>query len=115
MLTHLSLCSTERVNLLRYEGLAKVGGTLICVFGAIFMVLFRGPALIGYADIDIVAHSEVFARGQPEPYGWLVGGLMDLGLDQFRLGVLCLIGNCMCMATFLAIQVHYLCAPVSFT
>ncbi|XP_028782942.1 WAT1-related protein At4g19185-like [Neltuma alba] len=98
------MMGTERVNLLRYEGLAKVGGTLICVCGAIFMVLFRGPALIGYADSDILEHSEITARGQPEPYGWLIGGLMDLGLDHFHLGVLCLIGNCMCMATFLAIQ-----------
>ena len=39
------MCSTERVNLLKTEGQAKVGGTLICVSSAIFMALFRGPAL----------------------------------------------------------------------
>ncbi|RZC30118.1 Conserved oligomeric Golgi complex subunit 6 isoform B [Glycine soja] len=32
------MMGTERVNLLRYDGLAKVGGTIICVSGAIFMV-----------------------------------------------------------------------------
>lgn len=69
------------------------------------MILYRGPALVGYTELDIIAHSEISAKGQPEPYGWLIGGLMDLGLDHFHLGVLCLIGNCMCMATFLAIQV----------
>ena len=94
------------MNLLRHEGLAKVGGTLICVSGAILMVLYRGPALIGYTEMDFVAQSEISAKGQPEPSGWLVGGLMDLGLDHFHLGVLCFIGNCLCMAAFLAIQVH---------
>jgi hypothetical protein len=93
------------VNLLRYEGLAKVLGTLICVSGAILMVLFRGPIVIGYSEIDHVARNEISARGQPEPSGWFVGGLLDLGFDHFHLGVLCLIGNCMCMAAFLAIQV----------
>ncbi|XP_061341715.1 WAT1-related protein At4g19185-like isoform X3 [Gastrolobium bilobum] len=98
------MMGTERVNVLRYEGLAKVGGTLICVCGAILMVLYRGPALIGHAEIVHVAQSEISARGQPEPSGWLISGLQDLGLDHFQLGVMCLIGNCMCMAAFLAIQ-----------
>ncbi|XP_057417627.1 WAT1-related protein At4g19185-like isoform X2 [Lotus japonicus] len=98
------MMGTERVNMLRYEGLAKVGGIFTCVLGAIFMVLYRGPALIGYTEIDLESHSEVSARGQPEPSGWLISGLMGLGLDHFHIGVLCFIGNCMCMATFLAIQ-----------
>ncbi|XP_004291265.1 PREDICTED: auxin-induced protein 5NG4-like [Fragaria vesca subsp. vesca] len=80
------LMGTERVNLLRVEGQAKVSGTLVCVSGAIFMVLFRGPALIG------------------KPVGWLMSSFLDFGFDNFHLGVLCLIGNCMCMAVFLAIQ-----------
>jgi len=98
-------CSTERVNLARYDGLAKVGGTIICVSGAVLMVLYRGPALIGYAEIDHVIQNEISAKGQPEPSGWLIGSLLDFGLDHFHLGVLCLIGNCICMAAFLAIQV----------
>jgi len=98
-------CSTERVNLVTYDGLAKVGGTIICVSGAVVMVLYRGPALIGYADINLATQNEISARGQPEPSGWLIGSLQDFGLDHFHLGVLCLIGNCICMAAFLAIQV----------
>ncbi|KAJ1380938.1 EamA domain [Sesbania bispinosa] len=98
------MMGTERVNLLRYDGLAKVGGTIICVSGAILMVLYRGPVLIGREEIDRVVQNEISARGQPEPSGWLMGGLHDLGLDHFHIGVLCLIGNCMCMAAFLAIQ-----------
>ncbi|KAH1224201.1 WAT1-related protein [Glycine max] len=100
--------NTERVNLLRYDGLAKVGGTIICVSGAIFMVLYRGPALIGYAELGHVTQNEISARGQPEPSGWLIGGLQNLGFDNFHLGVLCLIGNCICMAAFLAIQASVL-------
>lgn len=91
--------------MLRYEGIAKIGGTLICVFGAVLMVLYRGPALIGYSDLDHVALTEISARGQPEPAGWLMDGLQDFGLDRFHIGVLCLIANCMCMAAFLALQV----------
>ena len=102
------------MNLLRTEGQAKVGGTLVCVSGAIIMVLFRGPALIGYAEPDFAAQNEISARGQPEPAGWLMSSFLEFGLDHFHLGVLCLLGNCMCMAAFLAIQVQeyiyiYLC------
>ncbi|KAK2373358.1 hypothetical protein P8452_46469 [Trifolium repens] len=98
------MMGTEKVNLRRFEGLAKVLGTLICVSGAILMVLYRGPVLIGYAEIDHVARNEISVRGQPEPSGWFIGALQDLGFGHFHLGVLCLIGNCMCMAAFLAIQ-----------
>lgn len=98
-------CSTERVNLLRIEGQAKVGGTVICVSGAILMVLFRGPALIGNPEAEFTAQNEISARGQPEPAGWLMSSFLEYGIDHFHLGVLCLIGNCMCMAAFLAIQV----------
>ncbi|CBI29186.3 unnamed protein product, partial [Vitis vinifera] len=75
-----TIMGTETVNLLRTEGQVKVGGTLVCVSGAILMVLFRGPVLIGYSDF------------------------MEYGLGQWHLGVLCLIGNCLCMAAYLAIQ-----------
>ncbi|KAI8530805.1 hypothetical protein RHMOL_Rhmol11G0088100 [Rhododendron molle] len=95
---------TETVNLLRTEGQAKIGGTLVCVFGAILMVLFRGPALIGYKETDFAANNEISAKGQPEPAGWLMSGFIEFGIDQWHLGVLCLIGNCMCMAAYLAIQ-----------
>ncbi|KAL6212687.1 hypothetical protein ACLB2K_017905 [Fragaria x ananassa] len=98
------LMGTERVNLLRVEGQAKVSGTLVCVSGAIFMVLFRGPALIGSTEPDFVSQSEISVKGQPEPVGWLMSSFLDFGFDNFHLGVLCLIGNCMCMAVFLAIQ-----------
>ncbi|XP_030472103.1 WAT1-related protein At4g19185-like [Syzygium oleosum] len=98
------MMGTETVNLLRIEGQAKVGGTLLCVCGAVLMVVFRGPALIGYKEADFAAHSEIMARGQPEPAGWFLSSFLEFGIEDWHLGILCLIGNCMCMAAFLAIQ-----------
>ncbi|WJX56021.1 hypothetical protein P8452_41720 [Trifolium repens] len=82
------IMGVERVNLQSFEGLAKVGGTIVCVSGAILMVLYRGPSLIGYTELIIIPQSEI----------------KDIGIDNFQLGVVFLIGNCMCMAAFLAIQ-----------
>ncbi|KAL6008645.1 hypothetical protein ACLOJK_034159 [Asimina triloba] len=98
------MMGTEKVNLSRNEGWAKVVGTLICVFGAILMVVYRGPAIIGSAHVDLTAQIEISARPPPEPAGWLTAGLMEFGLERFHIGVLCLIGNCLCMATYLALQ-----------
>ncbi|XP_028094812.1 WAT1-related protein At4g19185-like isoform X4 [Camellia sinensis] len=100
----LGLTGTETVNLLRTEGQAKVGGTLVCVFGALLMVLFRGPSLIGYTESEFAANSEIIIKGQPEPAVWLMSSFLKFGLDQWHLGVLCLIGNCVCMAAYIAIQ-----------
>lgn len=98
------LMGTETVNLLRYEGQLKVGGTIICVSGAILMVLFKGPALFGFIEMDFPSESEIIATAQPEPAGWLVYGLIKIGLETWHVGMLCLIGNCFCMAAFLALQ-----------
>ncbi|KAK8516472.1 hypothetical protein V6N13_097754 [Hibiscus sabdariffa] len=67
------------------------------------MILFHGPALIGQEDADF-AHYDISARGQPEPSGWLVSSFLEFGLEYWHIGVPCLIGNCMCMAAFPAIQ-----------
>jgi hypothetical protein len=88
-----------------FEGLAKVGGTLICVLGAVLMVLYRGPSLIGYSELVTIPQNEISDSGQLKPSGWLISGLKDLGFDNFELGVVFLIGNCMCMAAFLTILV----------
>nr|GFC98652.1 WAT1-related protein At4g19185-like isoform X2 [Tanacetum cinerariifolium] len=65
---------------------------------------FRGPVVFGYLENDLSLHNEISATGQPEPAGWLLSIFIGLGFDNWHLGVLCLIGNCMCMAAFLAIQ-----------
>ncbi|MQM05076.1 hypothetical protein Taro_037880, partial [Colocasia esculenta] len=97
-------CSTESVNLLRIEGQAKVGGAAICVSGAMLMLLFRGPAVIGDSYLDFAAQSEISAKPQPEPSGWFTSVLLTFGLELWHIGVLCLIGNCFCMATYIALQ-----------
>ncbi|XP_022881364.1 WAT1-related protein At4g19185-like isoform X5 [Olea europaea var. sylvestris] len=95
---------TETVNLRRTEGQAKLGGTIVCICGAILMAMFRGPAAFGYKESEFAAQIEISAKGQPEPVGWLLSSFLELGIDNWNLGVLCLIGNCMCMAAYLAIQ-----------
>ncbi|KAL1552673.1 WAT1-related protein-like protein [Salvia divinorum] len=98
------MMGTETLNLQKTEGQAKLGGTLVCVSGAVLMAMFRGPAVFGYKELDFAARSEISVKGQPEPAGWIMSTFIDLGFDNWHLGVLCLIGNCMCMATYLAIQ-----------
>ncbi|KAE8657204.1 WAT1-related protein [Hibiscus syriacus] len=98
------MMGTERVNLLKTEGQTKVGGTLICVSGAILMAVFRGPALVGQPTADFAVQNGISIRGQLEPAGWLLSSFLEFGLDHWHIGVLCLIGNCICMAAFLAIQ-----------
>ncbi|KAL8499561.1 hypothetical protein ACS0TY_022488 [Phlomoides rotata] len=97
------IIGTETVNLRRAEGQTKVGGTLVCVSGAILMAVFRGPAVFGFGESD-AGVVEISAKGQPVPAVWLMSNFLGLGIDSWHLGVLCLIGNCMCMAAYLAIQ-----------
>ncbi|VFR02130.1 unnamed protein product [Cuscuta campestris] len=98
------LMGTETLKLLTREGQAKIGGTIVCVSGAIVMTLFRGPAILGFIESEFTAQSEISARGQPEPSGWLMSSFLEFGFDYWHLGMLCLIGNCICMAAYLAFQ-----------
>nr|ADE77897.1 unknown [Picea sitchensis] len=99
-----AIMGTESVNLNAIDGKVKVGGTLLCIFGAVFMAIFRGPAILGQAYMDFLAQGETTAKPQPEPVGWLATGLMEMGLETWHVGIICLIGNCMCMAAYLALQ-----------
>lgn len=98
------MMGTETVNLRKNEGQAKLGGTIVCVSGAILMAVFRGTTLLGFRENQFAAESDMSAKGQPEPPGWLMSNILELGIDNWHLGVICLIGNCMCMATYIAIQ-----------
>lgn len=99
------MCRTETVNLRKVEGQVKLGGTLVCVSGAILMAIFRGPAVFGPEEL-LTANAEPNAEVQSQPALWLVSNFLGLGIETWHLGVLCLIGNCICMAAFLAIQVN---------
>lgn len=102
-------CRTERLNLFKLEGQAKVGGTLVCVAGAVLMVLFRGPALFGETEVEFLGHGEI-RHPEASGSGHLVSSFLS-GIGRWNLGVLCLIGNCTCMAAFLAIQACVLLLP----
>ncbi|XP_015170089.1 WAT1-related protein At4g19185-like isoform X2 [Solanum tuberosum] len=98
------LMGMETAKLLTVEGQTKVGGTIVCVSGAILMAVFRGPVVFGDGTVDFTAQIEISAKVQPEPTGWLLSSFLELGFDNWHLGVLCLIGNCMCMAAYFAFQ-----------
>lgn len=87
------------------EGRMKVVGTVICVSGAILMAFYRGPAIIGSSIYSLSNYTAVGMKSQPEPAGWLASGLLGFGLEKWHVGVLCLIGNCVCMATYFVLQV----------
>ncbi|CAA3031889.1 WAT1-related At4g19185-like [Olea europaea subsp. europaea] len=68
------------------------------------MAMFPGPAVFGNKELEFAGQSEISAKGQPEPVGWLLSSFLELGIDNWHLGVLCLFGNFMCMAACLSIQ-----------
>lgn len=90
-----SMFSTETLNLRKTEGQAKLGGIVVCVSGAILMAIFRGPAVFGSKGLD-AAPGEISANSH----------FLGLVIGSWHLGVLCLIGNCMCMAIYFAFQVR---------
>ncbi|KAI3888605.1 hypothetical protein MKX03_031374, partial [Papaver bracteatum] len=85
-----SLRCTQKVNLLNIEGQLKVGGTIICVSGAILMVLFK------------------------ELSGWFISCLLTTSLTKFHIGMLCLIGNFFCLSFQAPLLLKYL-ASLSVT
>ncbi|KAL7111935.1 hypothetical protein ACP275_05G120600 [Erythranthe tilingii] len=93
------IMGTEKLDLRKTEGQTKLGGTLVCISGAILMATFRGPTVFGNKESEISSSQSerTFEQGLPSTF-------LDLGIDNWHLGVLCLIGNCMCMAAYLAYQ-----------
>jgi hypothetical protein len=87
------------------DGKAKVGGVIICITGASVMALYRGPALIGVGISGGLQGLAIAGKPAPEPVGWLSNALVDMGIDLWHVGVLCLIGNSLCMAMYILYQV----------
>lgn len=85
--------------------MAKIGGTTTCIIGAIVMSVYKGPFIWGDGFIDMHMQGAVNAEASPEPVGWLAEGLLAVGLDTWHIGAICLIGNCLCMAVYIAFQV----------
>eukprot|EP00249_Psilotum_nudum_P017046 c26126_g1_i1 orf=2-1321(+) len=102
------LMGTEVINWNGRDGKAKVLGTLVCVFGAIVMTLYKGPLVLGDSFYDMQMQGAMSGKPSPKPIGWLAEGLLELGLEMWHIGMLCLIGNCLSMALYIVFQVPLL-------
>ncbi|KAI3894182.1 hypothetical protein MKX03_003739 [Papaver bracteatum] len=108
------LCSTQKVNLLNIEGQLKVGGTIICVSGAILMVLFKGQLYSETMSLYCCTGNDFIVGAQPELSGWFISGLLTTSLTKFHIGMLCLIGNFFCLSLQAPLLLKYL-ASLSVT
>eukprot|EP00897_Mesotaenium_endlicherianum_P010846 jgi/Mesen1/9790/ME000007S09847 len=124
------LTGMEVLHWRKADGAAKVAGVAVCTAGALLLVCFRGPALVGsgaallepppaasqVAALQRAAGLDAHSGG--EDGGWLSTALSAGGLEDWHVGVVCLLGNCTCMAVYLTLQAPLLArypAPVSVT
>lgn len=78
----------------------------MCVAGALFMALYKGPALLGDGLSDMnLQGMDIAGNSASMPVRWITGILIDSGIDLWRFGVLCLIGNTLSMAIYIVYQV----------
>ncbi|KAJ3672566.1 hypothetical protein LUZ60_007287 [Juncus effusus] len=96
------LLGVETVNLYKKSGLAKISGTLICILGALFMVFYKGPSLIGPTDSNLNSMLGSLITGPTNLN--LSSTNLSWSLTPWHLGVLCLIGNCLLMGAYFVIQ-----------
>ncbi|CAK9201173.1 unnamed protein product [Sphagnum jensenii] len=98
----------------RRDGQAKVAGIVICCAGAILMTFYKGPVVLGAKPTSTLeAASTSMIK---EPVHLPGSGIPHTTIDGWQIGVLCLIGNCLCMGTNINLQVPVLRrfpAPVS--
>ncbi|WOL17400.1 hypothetical protein Cni_G26192 [Canna indica] len=90
-----AILGVETINLVTSQGRLKLVGSLVCVTGALLLVFYQGPAIIGARDYDL-SHNAAL--------GWLASGLLGSGLERWHIGVACLIANCICMASYFVLQ-----------
>ncbi|KAG0477799.1 hypothetical protein HPP92_012518 [Vanilla planifolia] len=98
-----SIMGVEKLDLHTKESQLKILGTCVCISGAAVMLIYRGPALFGNGS-DLAFHGDMIVGNQAEHIAWWASGFLKLGLEKRHIGVLCLMGNCLCMAAFLALQ-----------
>ncbi|KAL6593729.1 hypothetical protein ACP70R_048630 [Stipagrostis hirtigluma subsp. patula] len=94
-----AIVGVEAINVFTRDGILKVLGTAVCVSGAILMVLYRGPALIGLGGTNASSANLI-----PYPSRWLHSTVLQYGVETWQLGVFCLVGNCFMAGAYLVIQ-----------
>uniref|UniRef100_A0A0D9WU04 WAT1-related protein n=1 Tax=Leersia perrieri TaxID=77586 RepID=A0A0D9WU04_9ORYZ len=105
-----AIVGVEVINIFTKDGIVKVLGTAVCVAGAILMVFYRGPSLIGMGGgggsngvgENVVAADTWSSNSYSSQ--WLTSTLLQYGVETWHLGVICLIGNCFLMGAYLVIQ-----------
>uniref|UniRef100_A0A0E0LFH7 WAT1-related protein n=1 Tax=Oryza punctata TaxID=4537 RepID=A0A0E0LFH7_ORYPU len=104
-----AIVGVEVINIFTKDGIVKVLGTAVCVSGAVLMVFYRGPSLIGMGgggDSNAVGENVLAGTWSSNSYTpqWLTSTMLQYGLETWNLGVICLIGNCFLMGAYLVIQ-----------
>jgi drug/metabolite transporter (DMT)-like permease len=101
------ICKLEVIRFGKPDGVAKVVGIIAAVAGALTMCLYKGPTLFG-SDSPIISNQDQqktaddAAIYQP---GWLMGHLLNYGIDYWQIGSLCLVLNCLCMGIYTNLQI----------
>ncbi|KAG6513989.1 WAT1-related protein At5g45370-like [Zingiber officinale] len=99
-----ALLGVEAISLVAIEGCVKVLGTLVCIFGSLLMVFYRGPAVVGSGACCLTYLIRLELKPQHEVVGLLSTGFLGFGFEKWHVGVLCLIGNCFFMAAYYVLQ-----------
>jgi hypothetical protein len=70
------------------------------------MAVYRGSPVFGSAEAIGVHAAGRSALMDPEDVSYVGRSLASYGMSWWHLGVVCLIGNCMSMSAYLAVQVR---------
>ncbi len=102
------------MRILRRDGIAKVLGTIICIGGAITVSLYKGIVIIQTNKLHSMNCLQLEADQCTQPfrnlatiYG-LSGPLVEYKINNYHLGIICLLVNSFSWAVFLTLQVVYL-------
>ncbi|CAM6068264.1 unnamed protein product [Sphagnum tenellum] len=104
----------EEVRILRRDGIAKVLGTIICIGGAITVSLYKGIVIIQTNKLHSMNCLQLEADQYTQPfrnlatiYG-LSGPLVEYKINNYHLGIICLLFNTFSWAVFLTLQMPIL-------
>jgi drug/metabolite transporter (DMT)-like permease len=103
----------EEVRFFRRDGIAKVLGTIICIGGAITVSLYKGMVIIKAGKLHSMNLLQLEADQYTQPfrnlgttYG-LSGPLVEYKINNFHLGIICLLLDTFSWAVYLTLQVVY--------